>query len=157
MDLNNLNNNTILELRKFGREIGVKSVTRYRKQELIERIEQRLKELSEQQGSLLEEQAAQDIPSVQAENADEKPEAGSEELKTEQSEIGQEEAQKEEHHGVPQQLLSLRHHRNHGSGPPHTLEGCARRLSGIVPCERMTAERRRTGTPAPARAWVIAS
>lgn len=97
MDLSNLNNNTILELRKFGREIGVKSVTRYKKQELIERIEQRLKELSEQQGSLLEEQAAQDIPSVQAENADEKPEAGSEELKTEQSEIGQEEAQKEEY------------------------------------------------------------
>jgi len=49
LDLNNLNNNTILELRKFGKEIGVKSVTRFKKQELIEKIEQRLKELSKQQ------------------------------------------------------------------------------------------------------------
>jgi len=95
LDLSNLNNNTILELRKFGKEIGVKSVTRFKKQELIERIEQRLKELSEQQSSLLEEKAAQKTPPIQEENADKKPEASSEDLKIEQSEIGQEEAQEE--------------------------------------------------------------
>lgn len=105
MDLNNLNNNTILELRKFGREIGVKSVTRYRKQELIERIEQRLKELSEQQRSLLKEKAAQEVPSVQEEKVDkepakksvEMPEAASEKLKAEQDKSGQEETEKEEY------------------------------------------------------------
>ena len=105
LDLNNLNNNTILELRKFGREIGVKSVTRYRKQELIERIEQRLKELSEQQRSLLKEKAAQEVPSVQEEKVDkepakksvEMPEAASEKLKAEQDKSGQEETEKEEY------------------------------------------------------------
>lgn len=49
IDLSNLNNNTILELREFGRAIGVKSVTRHRKQKLIELIEQRLQEMAAEQ------------------------------------------------------------------------------------------------------------
>ena len=49
MDLNNLSNNTILELREFGKEIGVKSVTRYKKAELVELIQARLTELSKSQ------------------------------------------------------------------------------------------------------------
>ncbi|HHU77572.1 MAG TPA: transcription termination factor Rho [Clostridiales bacterium] len=49
LDLNNLSNNTILELREFGKEIGVKSVTRYKKAELVELIQARLTELSKSQ------------------------------------------------------------------------------------------------------------
>lgn len=49
LDLNNLENNNIFELREFGKEIGVKGVTRYRKAELIERIKERLKELAQEQ------------------------------------------------------------------------------------------------------------
>ncbi len=49
IDLSNLNNNTILELREFGRAIGVKSVTRHKKQKLIELIEERLQEIAAQQ------------------------------------------------------------------------------------------------------------
>lgn len=49
LDLNNLENNNIFELREFGKEIGVKSVTRYRKAELIERIKERLRELAQEQ------------------------------------------------------------------------------------------------------------
>jgi len=48
-DLNNLENNNIFELREFGKEIGVKGVTRYRKAELIERIKERLRKLAEEQ------------------------------------------------------------------------------------------------------------
>ncbi len=49
LDLNNLENNNIFELREFGKEIGVKGVTRYRKAELIERIKKRLRELAQEQ------------------------------------------------------------------------------------------------------------
>ncbi len=49
MDLNDLSKNTILQLREFGKEIGVKSVTRYKKTELIERIQERLTEMSKSQ------------------------------------------------------------------------------------------------------------
>lgn|GEM_PF-263376 len=49
LDLNNLENNNIFELREFGKEIGVKGVTRYRKAELIERIKEKLRELAEEQ------------------------------------------------------------------------------------------------------------
>ncbi|MBM7582420.1 transcription termination factor Rho [Caldicoprobacter guelmensis] len=48
-DLNNLENNNIFELREFGKEIGVKGVTRYKKAELIERIKTRLREIAEEQ------------------------------------------------------------------------------------------------------------
>ncbi|HZJ83121.1 MAG TPA: transcription termination factor Rho [Clostridia bacterium] len=46
MDLNNLKKNTILQLRAFGKEIGVKSVTRHKKQRLIELIEEKLQEVA---------------------------------------------------------------------------------------------------------------
>ncbi|NLA84938.1 MAG: transcription termination factor Rho [Clostridiales bacterium] len=46
MDLNNLAQNTILELREFGKEIGVKSVTRFKKDVLVEKIKERLAEAS---------------------------------------------------------------------------------------------------------------
>ena len=49
MDLNNLEKNTILQLREFGKEIGVKSVTRHKKQKLIELIKERLQEMANQQ------------------------------------------------------------------------------------------------------------
>ena len=48
MDLNKLENNTILELREFAKEIGIKSVTRYKK-ELIQLIQEKLKEMAEMQ------------------------------------------------------------------------------------------------------------
>jgi transcription termination factor Rho len=47
LDLNNLENNTILELREFAKEIGIKSVTRYKKAELIQLIQDKLKEMAE--------------------------------------------------------------------------------------------------------------
>ncbi|HZJ58360.1 MAG TPA: transcription termination factor Rho [Clostridia bacterium] len=50
MDLNNLEKNTILQLREFGKELGVKSVTRHKKQKLIDLIKERLKEMAVQQG-----------------------------------------------------------------------------------------------------------
>lgn len=46
IDLNNLEKNTILQLREFGKQIGVKSVTRHRKQKLIELIKERLQEMA---------------------------------------------------------------------------------------------------------------
>ena len=49
MDLNKLENNTILELREFAKEIGIKSVTRYKKAELIQLIQEKLKEMAEMQ------------------------------------------------------------------------------------------------------------
>ncbi|HBG76742.1 MAG TPA: hypothetical protein DDW86_07275, partial [Clostridiales bacterium] len=42
MDLNNLRNNTILELREFGKKLGIKSVTRYRKEQLVNIVEEKL-------------------------------------------------------------------------------------------------------------------
>ncbi|NLW00107.1 MAG: transcription termination factor Rho [Clostridiales bacterium] len=49
LDLNKLENNTILELREFAKEIGIKSVTRYKKAELIQLIQEKLKEMAEMQ------------------------------------------------------------------------------------------------------------
>jgi transcription termination factor Rho len=49
LDLNDLSKNTILQLREFGKEIGVKSVTRYKKNELIQLIQERLTEMSKSQ------------------------------------------------------------------------------------------------------------
>lgn len=50
MDLNNLSNNTILELREFGKQLGIKSVTKYKKDQLIEMVQEKLTELSKTQG-----------------------------------------------------------------------------------------------------------
>lgn len=47
MDLNNINNNTILELRDFGKELGIKSVTRFKKSQLVDLIQKKLKEMSQ--------------------------------------------------------------------------------------------------------------
>lgn len=62
LDLNNLENNNIFELREFGKEIGVKGVTRYRKAELIERIKERLREMAQEQQRewLAKKQGSQD-------------------------------------------------------------------------------------------------
>ncbi|HHY81797.1 MAG TPA: transcription termination factor Rho [Clostridiales bacterium] len=59
MDLNNLNNNTILELREFGKQIGVKGVTRYKKDQLIELIQEKLKEMAQEQMKQFEQQIRQ--------------------------------------------------------------------------------------------------
>jgi transcription termination factor Rho len=50
LDLNNLEKNTIIQLREFGRELGVKSVTRHKKQQLIELIKEKLQEMAAHQG-----------------------------------------------------------------------------------------------------------
>lgn len=47
MDLNNINNNTILELRDFGKELSIKSVTRFKKSQLVDLIQKKLKEMSQ--------------------------------------------------------------------------------------------------------------
>lgn len=47
MNLNNINNNTILELRDFGKELGIKSVTRFKKSQLVDLIQKKLKEMSQ--------------------------------------------------------------------------------------------------------------
>lgn len=49
MDLSDLSKNTILDLREFGKEIGIKGVTRFKKAELIEMIQERLTEMSKSQ------------------------------------------------------------------------------------------------------------
>lgn len=70
MDLNDLSKNTILDLREFGKEIGVKGVTRYKKAELIEKIQERLTEMSKSQMDLpaaaqpSEEEAVQPAPAA---------------------------------------------------------------------------------------------
>ena len=47
MNLNNIDNNTILELRDFGKELGIKSVTRFKKSQLVDLIQKELKEMSQ--------------------------------------------------------------------------------------------------------------
>lgn len=54
MDLNHLENNTILELRDFGKELGIKSVTRYKKSQLLEMIQEKLQEMAQAQQSQTE-------------------------------------------------------------------------------------------------------
>jgi transcription termination factor Rho len=46
LDLSNLNNNTILQLREFAKDLGIKSVTRYKKAQLIDLIQEKLTEMS---------------------------------------------------------------------------------------------------------------
>ena len=61
MDLSNLKNNTILELREFGKDLGIKSVTRYRKEELIGLIQEHLTKMSQvQMNQLIEDQIEED-------------------------------------------------------------------------------------------------
>ncbi|MFY9176560.1 MAG: transcription termination factor Rho [Caldicoprobacterales bacterium] len=65
IDLNNLNNNTILELRAFGKAIGVKSVTRHKKQKLIQLIEERLQEVAAEQQEQMQLEGKLDLESDQ--------------------------------------------------------------------------------------------
>jgi len=91
LDLNNLNNNTILELRQFGKEIGVKSVTRYKKQELIERIQQRLKEMSEQQQVSLKQEEGEAVKKPAARRGRKRKVVDVQEMKPEQEKVQQDE------------------------------------------------------------------
>ncbi|NMA95790.1 MAG: transcription termination factor Rho [Clostridiales bacterium] len=49
LDLTRLENNTILELRKFAKQLEIKSVTKYRKAQLIEVIEAQLSKMAKDQ------------------------------------------------------------------------------------------------------------
>jgi transcription termination factor Rho len=49
LDLNHLEKNTILELRSFGKELGIKGVTQYKKAQLVEIIQEKLRELAKAQ------------------------------------------------------------------------------------------------------------
>ncbi|MGI6141810.1 MAG: Rho termination factor N-terminal domain-containing protein, partial [Caldicoprobacterales bacterium] len=63
LNLNDLSKNTILQLREFGKEIGVKGVTRYKKSQLIEKIQERLTEMSKSQMNQLtaEQPSSEDV------------------------------------------------------------------------------------------------
>jgi transcription termination factor Rho len=69
LDLSNLSNNTILELREFGKDLGIKSVTKYKKEQLVELIQEKLTQMSQlQMRQMIEsqiEEAAQEqgVPS----------------------------------------------------------------------------------------------
>ena len=52
MDYTNLSNNTILELREFGKKLGIKSITKYKKAELVDLIQGKLTEMAKKQGNL---------------------------------------------------------------------------------------------------------
>ena len=52
MDYTNLSNNTILELREFGKKLGIKSNTKYKKAELVDLIQGKLTEMAKNQGNL---------------------------------------------------------------------------------------------------------
>lgn len=52
MDYTNLSNNTILELREFGKKLGIKSITKYKKAELVDLIQGKLTEMAKNQGNL---------------------------------------------------------------------------------------------------------
>lgn len=49
MDLNNLESNTVLELRQFSKELGIKGPTRYKKSQLIEMIKEKLQAMAQAQ------------------------------------------------------------------------------------------------------------
>ena len=67
MDLNNLRNNTILELRDFGKKLGIKSVTRYRKEQLAGIVEEKLTGLPQtERKQLIEEQMEEDARKAEA-------------------------------------------------------------------------------------------
>jgi len=59
LNLNDLSKNTILQLREFGKQLGVKSVTRYKKDELIEKIQEKLTEMSKSQMNKLAAEPSQ--------------------------------------------------------------------------------------------------
>jgi transcription termination factor Rho len=73
LNLSDLSKNTILELREFGKEIGVKSVTRYKKSQLIEMIQEKLTEMSRSQSNTVSqkldetEKAQEQIPAQEQE------------------------------------------------------------------------------------------
>jgi transcription termination factor Rho len=52
LDYTNLSNNTILELREFGKKLGIKSITKYKKAELVDLIQGKLTEMAKNQGNL---------------------------------------------------------------------------------------------------------
>jgi len=56
LDLNRLENNTILELRSFAKEIGIKGVTKYKKNELIDLIKEALQEMAKRQAASMNKQ-----------------------------------------------------------------------------------------------------
>lgn len=62
LDLTRLENNTILELREFAKQLGLKSVTKYRKAQLIELIQAKLTEMSQEQNIEMDEKLEVDIP-----------------------------------------------------------------------------------------------
>ena len=67
MDLNNLRNNTILELREFGKKLGIKSVTRYRKEQLVNIVEEKLTGLPQaERKQLIEDQMEEDARKAEA-------------------------------------------------------------------------------------------
>lgn len=70
MNLSDLSKNTILELREFGKEIGVKSVTRYKKADLMEKIQEKLTEMSQSQmNSAIQRHSAKESTVQQKEHA----------------------------------------------------------------------------------------
>ena len=69
LDLTRLENNTILELREFAKQLGLKSVTKYRKAQLIELIQAKLTEMSEEQDVEVEEKHDTDVSPKNVEEA----------------------------------------------------------------------------------------
>ncbi|MDD2503642.1 MAG: transcription termination factor Rho [Clostridia bacterium] len=70
LNLSDLSKNTILELREFGKEIGVKSVTRYKKADLMEKIQEKLTEMSQSQmNSAIQRHSAKESTVQQKEHA----------------------------------------------------------------------------------------
>ena len=65
MDLNRLEQNTILELRSLGKELGIKGVTQYKKSQLVELIKEKLQEEAKKQFKAHERSAA--VPKEAAE------------------------------------------------------------------------------------------
>lgn len=61
MDIENLENKTLFELRDIGKQIGVKGVTRYRKQQLLDLINQRLQELRQAQQDEQKDKQEQEV------------------------------------------------------------------------------------------------
>lgn len=87
LNLNDLSKNTIAQLREFGKELGIKSVTRYRKSELIDKIQEKLTEMSKSQMKQMEaevppeEQAAEGQEQAAAEQPVKKKERSSQKVR----------------------------------------------------------------------------
>lgn len=73
-DINNLENLGLMELREIAKELGIKSITKYRKQQLREKIIEKVKEKEEEK--LKQEEK---IPEENKENKEENKEEGEEE------------------------------------------------------------------------------